>query len=217
VNLLQGLPPSLSKAHALIRQQHAYLNEQSHQLNEQSTVIEDQASEIIYLKEQLKLAKIKLFARSSERFVDPDDPQYQLFDEMPVVDTDVNDEDNEETEVSGHKRKRNRGKRASLPDILERDRVEHTLPESALIGPNGEQYEKIGEVVSEQLEIVPAQVRVTTHVRAKYAVKGREELGVLIAPVANQPIPKSIASASMLAHIAQSKYEYHWQIEVLSA
>jgi len=56
---------------------------------------------------------------------------------------------------------------------------------------------------------LPAQVKVTTHVRAKYAVKGREELGVLIAPVANQPIPKSISSASMLARIAQSKYEYH--------
>ncbi len=216
MNLPQGLPLALSEAHELIRKQNAclneqshQLNEQSHQLNEQSTVITDQADEINYLKEQLRLAKMKLFARSSERFVDPDDPQYQLFDEMPVVETGVNDEDNQETEVSGHKRKRNRGKRASLPGILARVRVEHTLPESELIGPNGEQYEKIGEVISEQLEVIPAQVQVTVNVRFKYAVKGREELGILIAPVANQPIPKSIASASMLAHIAQSKYEYH--------
>ena len=229
MSLAQGLPLILSEAHDIIRDQHACLNEQSHQINEQShqineqshqineqshqineqsTLIGDQEKEINYLKEQLRLAKMKLFGRSSERFVDPDDPQYQLFDEMPAEDAEQNDgQDDDTTEVSKHKRKR--GKRSPLPDILERTRIEHTLPESSLFGPNGEKYEKIGEIVSEQLEIIPAQVKVTANVRFKYAVKGREELGVLIAPVANQPIPKSIASASMLAHIAQSKYEYH--------
>ncbi len=112
MSLAQGLPLILSEAHDIIRNQHACLNEQSHQINEQShqineqsTLIGDQEKEINYLKEQLRLAKMKLFGRSSERFVDPDDPQYQLFDEMPAEDAEQNDgQDDDTTEVSKHKR-----------------------------------------------------------------------------------------------------------------
>jgi transposase len=70
-------------------------------------------------------------------------------------------------------------------------------------------FVKIGEVISEQLDVIPAQVQVLQQVRFKYAVKGQEELGVKLAPLPKQLIPKSQASAGLLAHIATSKYCHH--------
>lgn len=37
-------------------------------------------------------------------------------------------------------------------------RVDHALPASLLVGANGEQFVKIGEEISEQLDIVPAAI-----------------------------------------------------------
>jgi transposase len=85
----------------------------------------------------------------------------------------------------------------------------HALPESELVGPNGEQYVEIGRDISEQLDIVPADVKVLKHIRLKYAVKGQEELGVKIAPMVSTILPKSIAAPGLLAHVAESKYCHH--------
>ena len=159
-------------------------------------------SKVLYLQEQLQLARAQRFGRSSEQYVIPN--QLSLFDEGPEIIT-----PEEEIEVPAHTRKTNRGKRKPLPEGLERVRIEYKLDAADLIGPDGEQYIKIGESISEQLDIVPAEVRVLQHVRFKYAVKGKEELGVKTAPITNQAIPKSIASSGLLAHIAQAKYCHH--------
>ena len=204
----EGLPTELPAAQQQILAQSKQLTDQSKQLGEQSSCIKDLRNQVAYLKEQLVLANIRRFGRSSERYVDPDDPQGRLFDEAALPEQEAPEETPEAQTVAEHKR-RPRGKRAVLPDCLERVRVEHTLPDSALLGPDGEQYTKCAEVITEQLEVIPQQVRVIEHVRYQYAVKGREELGVKIAPMPKQPIPKSIASASLLAHVVQSKYCYH--------
>jgi len=59
---------------------------------------------------------------------------------------------------------------------------------------------------SEQLDIVPAQVRVPQHVRFKYACKACEET-IKTAPLPARALPKSNASAGLLAHIAVAKYQ----------
>ena len=202
------LPTELTTAQQYILAQSKQLTDQSKQLGEQSECIKDLRHQVAYLKEQLVLANIRRFARSSERYVDPDDPQGRLFDEVALPEQETPEETPEPQRVAEHKRAPG-GKRTVLPSCLERVRVEHTLPDSALLGPDGEQYTKCSEVISEQLEVIPQQVRVIEHVRYQYAVKGREELGVKIAPMPKQPIPKSVASASLLAHVVQSKYCYH--------
>jgi transposase len=60
-------------------------------------------------------------------------------------------------------------------------------------------------VISEQLDIVPAKIQVTRHIRKKYAC----DCGKCIktAPLPAQPIPKSMASPGLLAHITVSKYQ----------
>ena len=160
------------------------------------------------LKEALQLAKAKRFGFSAESYLDIENPQISLFDEAEVSVEDDHEE-SQETVVSTHARKKNKGKREPLPDYLPRETVEHRLSENDLTLDNGLKFEEIGSIESEQLEIIPADIKVIKHVRYKYAVKGYEEHGIKIAPIVGQVIPKSVASNGLLAHIAQSKYAYH--------
>ena len=67
-----------------------------------------------------------------------------------------------------------------------------------LVLDNGAVLSEISSDTSEQLEIIPATVKVIQYVRYKYAVKGQEELGIYIADMPTQPIAKSIASSKPL-------------------
>ena len=103
-------------------------------------------------------------------------------------------------------RKRRRGGRAALPPELPRVEVLHELPEDERhCAEDGTELAVIGEEVSEQLDVIPAQVRVIRHIRRKYACKACEE-GVVQAPMPPQPLPKSNASPALLATIASAKY-----------
>lgn len=64
---------------------------------------------------------------------------------------------------------------------------------------------RIGEEVTEQLDIVPAKIRVIQNVRFKYGCRSCEN-GVKTAKLPAQAIPASIATPGLLAFIATSKY-----------
>lgn len=70
---------------------------------------------------------------------------------------------------------------------------------------DGTALERIGEESCEQVEFIPAQLRVLRHVRPKYACP-QCRTGVHTKPMPPQPIPKSLASPALLAHVAISKY-----------
>jgi len=70
----------------------------------------------------------------------------------------------------------------------------------------GCQLTPIGEEVSEQLDIVPAQIRVIRNIRRKYACRGCEDT-IRTAALPPQPIPKSNATPGLLAHITVAKYQ----------
>ena len=131
-----------------------------------------------------------------------------LFD-MPE---DVQVEEDEEVEkivVPEHTRKK-KG-RKSLPDNLPRVDVVHDIPEDEKICACGCELSRIGEDVSEKLDIVPAKIRVIRHIRPKYACRsceGVEDDGktVKIAPPPAQIIPKGLATAGLLAHILTAKF-----------
>ena len=60
-------------------------------------------------------------------------------------------------------------KRAPIPEALPRIDIEHRLPEDERTCPHhGVELERFGEVVSEQLDIIPMQVRVLRHIRGKF-------------------------------------------------
>ena len=159
------------------------------------------------LQEQLNLAIAKRYSARSEK---GPSPQMGLFDEAEVEAERAALEAEEppvvERVVAGHIRKA-RGYRKPLPAALPRVDILHELPEDERLGPDGQPLVVIGEEVSEQLDIVPATIRVLRHVRLKYGVRKDDESGVKIAPLPPQPLPKTMASPGLLAHIVVSKYQ----------
>jgi transposase len=98
-----------------------------------------------------------------------------------------------------------RGKRAPLPAELKRVEVLHDVPESERTCPCGTTMVVIGQDVSEQLDIVPMQIRVLRHVRMRYGCPDSAHPPV-IAKLPAQPLPKSNASADFLAMMLTVKF-----------
>ena len=156
-------------------------------------------SQVVILQEQLNIALAKRFASRSEQ-LSPD--QIRLFDEAESTSS-AEATPEETVAVAPYQRKR--GGRKSLPERLPRIEVVHELPElDRRCEHDGRLLMEIGEVTSEQLDIVPATIQVIRHIRKQYAC----ECGQCIktAPLPAQPIPKSMASPGLLAHITVSKY-----------
>jgi transposase len=110
----------------------------------------------------------------------------------------------ETTHVPAHTRQK--PGRRPLPDWIERVEVLHDLAESEKhCATHGESLVEIGRDVSEQLEILPLQVRVIRNVRPKYSCpKCRDSIKT--APLSPQLIPKSLATPGLIAYVAVSKY-----------
>jgi len=157
--------------------------------------------QIVDLKEQIKLLRDRLFGRKSEQTVDPQTPQLALFNEPESIVVPVSEESDEEV-VAPTKR---RGKRKPLPADLPRIEVIHELPEHELTCACGCRKHTIGEETSEQLEIVPMQIRVIKHIRKIYGCRGCETAPVTADKPA-QLIEKSMASPSVLAMLLTTKY-----------
>lgn len=158
------------------------------------------------LREQVRQLYDKLFGKKSEKYFGKS-PQLLLFD-IPEVDPES--EQAEEVVIPAHSRKKSG--RKPLPDTLPRVEVVHDIPEDEKVCGCGAELARIGEEVSEKLDIIPAVIRVIKHIRPKYSCKsceGVEDAGasVKIAPVPPQIIPKGIASAGLLAHLLTGKFE----------
>jgi transposase len=97
-----------------------------------------------------------------------------------------------------------RGRKA-LPTELPRTDIIHDLPVEQRYCNEGHALVVIGEEVSEQLDIIPAKIQVLRHIRKKYACPCCSA-GVKTAPLPPQPIPKSNASAGLLAYIVTAKF-----------
>ena len=113
--------------------------------------------------------------------------------------------DADDTEVAGHKRAK-RG-RKPLDPALPRHVVRHELSGSDRIcAHDGYTLVEIGVEASEQLDIIPQQVRVIRHERVKYACPCCDK-GLRLAGKPAQIIPKGLFSEAALAWIATSKFD----------
>ncbi|WP_310271919.1 IS66 family transposase [Pseudomonas sp. 3296] len=158
-------------------------------------------SKVVLLEEENALLRQRLFGRKLEQTADPATPQLLLFNEAESIDTAVPVEADEEV-VAPTKR---RGKRKPLSADLPRIEVIHELSEHELTCACGCRKHAIGEETSEQLEIVPMQIRVIKHIRKVYGCRGCETAPVTADKPA-QLIEKSMASPSVLAMLLTTKY-----------
>lgn len=162
------------------------------------------------LEEQVRHLYNKLFGPKSEKSrYGEESPQLCLFD-MPEPDPDSSDgAEKEVIEVDQHTR-RKKG-RKPLPDTLPRVEIIHDIDEQEKVCHCGSELSRIGEEVSEKLDIIPAVIQVIRHIRPKYSCKQCENVAekgptVKIAPVPVQLIPKSLASGGLMAHILTAKF-----------
>lgn len=98
---------------------------------------------------------------------------------------------------------RSRAGRQTLPEHLERVEVRHE-PDSCTCSACQSELVKIGEDVSEQLDIEPARFFVIRHIRPQYACRQCET--ITAAPVAPAVIDGSLAAPGLLTWVATSKY-----------
>ncbi|UZE97201.1 IS66 family transposase [Alkalimarinus alittae] len=191
-----NLPNDVESLKALVQKQQNLLDEKQAEVDKKQARVEQ-------LEEQWRLFLHRKFASQSEKAPG----QGELFNETeetaedPILELDAEAILSPETKTKA----KTRG-RKPLPSELPRVKVIHDLPESERQCPCGCQLSEIGEETSEQLDIIPAKIRVLQHIQKKYACKACEDK-VKTAFKPAQPIPKSNASAGLLAHIAVSKYQ----------
>ena len=114
-----------------------------------------------------------------------------------------------EEEITGpaHTR-RKKGGRSPLPADLPRVEVVHDVPEEEKICACGCAKHRMGEDVTEKLEMIPAKAFVRRDIRPKYVCRNCSG-SIVQAPLPAEPIARCIAGPSFLAHMAVSKYADH--------
>ncbi len=133
------------------------------------------------------LAQQRRFGQSSETNRD----QLNLFNESEQTLEEAADE--KEHESIRYTRKK--PSRKPLPDYLPRETVIHDIADADKIcGDCGHELHRMGEDTSEQLEFIPASIKVIEHVRPKYSCRQCEQHGtdvvIKIAPVPPTRFPR---------------------------
>jgi transposase len=115
------------------------------------------------------------------------------------------------------KPKRPRAGRQPLPAHL--PRIEHRHePELCTCGKCGQDLVKIGEDVTEQLDVEPAKFTVHRHIRPQYACKNCET--ITAAPIPPAVIDGGMAAVGLLTWVMISKYQDHlplYRLEQIAA
>jgi transposase len=156
-------------------------------------------NQIHSLLESLRLEKYLLYSASSEKAPG----QTELFNEPEEAITLV--EETEVAVVAATPAPKTPATRKPLPKDLPRVQRVYELPIEERQCPCGCELTEIGEDISEQIDIIPAQVQVIQHVRKKYACKRCEE-SIQSAPRPALLLPKSLASGNTMAYVITSKY-----------
>ncbi|MBT8359689.1 MAG: IS66 family transposase [Deltaproteobacteria bacterium] len=201
------LPDSPDDLKALISDLHGHVSLLDGQI---TTLKEAHDKETDILLEQIRHLRAQLFGRKSDKvYGDSGAQPLPLFD-MPEPDPEAQPE--ESVEVPAHTRKKSG--RKPLPEDLPRIERIHDIAEADKVCGCGCELSRIGEDVSEQLDIIPARIQVIRHIRPKYACKSCQGVAdggpaVKIAPVEPTLIPKSLASPGLVAFILTGKFVDH--------
>lgn len=210
-----------SDTQAIIDEQRAALAAKQAIIDEKQAVI-DEAHGLIQ-KLALELVKFRkwYYGRKADRLTGEDDDVSELLrkftkrhENMPVEEGEADGKSPETAAAS--RRIRTAHKKGGRRDIASMDelpkvRYEHDLPESDKVCPCcNKPKDRIGDISTWQIELIPATVTRIEHVQRKYAcnaceAKGRRP-GIALAPKPRQPIEKGMPGPSLLAFLATSKY-----------
>ena len=213
-----SLPTDLASAHALIMAQRQALTA----AQARATAAESEAQYRALLIEKLKYAIRKLrherFGQSSERG--------ELLDQLELQLADL-EEDAAQAEAAARMVAAAAGEKITVPSFERRKPARRPLPEhlprERIVYPGplacpccgGGTLRKIGEDVTETLELIPRQWKVIQHVREKFSCRACE--AITQPPAPSHPIARGRAGPKLLAHILFSKYGLHLPLNRQSA
>ncbi len=165
-------------------------------LGDKNHIILEQGKRIDLLEEYLRLATVQKFGASSEKLAFQSD----LFDEaeIEVALSELEEQLPEEDRVRPQKKKRKRG----FSDKLQRVQIHLTLSDEEKDGATKTFFTK----VKEELEFIPAQVKVLEYWQEKAVFNIDGEDVIVAAQRPAHPLGKCFASPALLAYIIASKY-----------
>src|SRR5215813_2970149 len=216
VELTEALPTDLAAAHALILAQRAALKAAEARVASAENETRNRALQIEQLKQTIARLRHERFGQSAERRALLDQLELQLFEL---------EEDEAQAEVAAEMKAaatqtvpvqpftRRKPARRPLPEHLPRERIVYPIPSACPCC--GGVLHKLGEDVTEMLELVPRQWKVIQHVREKHSCRTCEKISQPPAP--SHPIARGRAGPGLLAHVLFGKYGLHLPLTRQSA
>jgi len=175
------------------------------------------ALEIEKLRHTIARLRHERFGQSSERAALLDQLELQLFeleeDAAQSATAVEMDKPADPPTVTVQPFTRRKPARRPLPEHLPRERVVHPSPSACPCC--GGSLHKLGEDVTETLELVPRQWKVIQHVREKHSCRSCEKITQPPAP--SHPIARGRAGPGLLAHVLFGKYGLHLPLTRQSA
>jgi len=177
--------------------------------------VRDQVLLIEKLEHQIAQLRHERFGQSSERRALLDQLELQLFElKEAQAQAETAEEIAVPQSVTVPSFERRKPARRPLPAHLPRERIVYPAP-SACPCCGDDRLRKIGEDVTETLELVPRQWKVIQHVREKFSCRACE--AITQPPAPSHAIARGRAGPKLLAHILFSKYSLHLPLNRQSA
>ena len=195
----------------LLTQSQRDLSQQQAIVEQFTQTLEEKERQVAALEHQIKLLLQRIRGSRQER-INP--AQLLLFslEELQEIAEQLEHGQPEDDLIDDASRKRRRkspGRSGKLPAHLPREIIRHELSAAERTCPCcGELRQEIGVESSEQLELIPARLKVLQHDRVKYACRTCEE-HVAIADKPPQPIEKGLPGPGLCAHTVLGKFGDH--------
>ena len=201
------LPRDLAAAHALILAQRAALAAAVARAERAESEAKTRALQIEQLKHTIAKLRHERFGQSAERRALLDQLELQLFElEEDEAEAAAQAKTSAEPQaVTVQPFARRKPARRPLPEHLPRERVVYPVPSACPCC--GGVLHKLGEDVTETLELVPRQWKVIQHVREKHSCRTCE--AITQPPAPSHPIARGRAGPGLLAHVLFAKYGLH--------
>ena len=172
--------------------------------------ISEQQEKILSLESQVEYLKRKIWAKSSERFINENPLQRRIdFEGLELLPEEKEEAEKATKEIESYKertiktRVKEQPVRKPLPENLPR-KEEHIYPELE----NKEDYAELPPEIREILEFEPGKFYVRKINRHKSAlkIKNDDAPSIITAPMPAVPLSRSYAGASLLAELMVNKY-----------
>ena len=213
--LIEQLAADLSAAHR--RNTELELSHQLHcdelnaELSRHKKLIAELEQTVENLAADNQLLKRSLFGSRRERYTEDDPAQLLLFDAASLQPEQAAEPETEPLSPPPQKRTSKGRQPRVFPEFLQRERQEHLLddaeiPEEMRDNP---QVRRFFKKVSEQIEVIPLQLKVVEHYQEVLALDRAHETTQIITATRPPTLIQSFAGVSLLSHLAVCRFADH--------